>query len=268
MNLYRRAADIQGLERLAAGDSPVHRLHPGVKIAVTLVYIVTVISFPPGNTSALVALVFYPAVLMPLSGTPWRFLLPRLAAALPFVLAAALGGFVQSRETALRIGGPALSRGLVFSASITLKTLLTVTAVLLLAASTPFMELGRQLVRMGLPKSAVFQLLMTYRYTGLLIREAAAMFTAYILRSPRSRLIHMRDMGIFLGQLLIRSFDRAGAVYAAMKCRGFDGEYQGVRKMPLRPAEAAGALVVSALIAAPRFFNLTRFLGSLAGRLR
>jgi cobalt/nickel transport system permease protein len=31
----------------------------------------------------------------------------------------------------------------------------------------------------------------------------------------------MRDMGVFSGQLLIRSFDRAERVYNAMKCRGY-----------------------------------------------
>jgi len=62
---------------------------------------------------------------------------------------------------------------------------------------------------------------LTYRYTGVLLNEAYSMNIAYSLRSPNRKGIEMRDMGSFLGQLLLRSFDRAERVYNAMKCRGY-----------------------------------------------
>jgi cobalt/nickel transport system permease protein len=267
MSLYRSAVHIDDLERMAAGNSPVHALHPGVKIIVTIVYVVTVVSFPQASVSGLAVFVLYPALLMPLSETRWRPLLPRLCAALPFALLGALSNLVMFRETVFFVGNFAVSRGLLSFISIMIKTLLSVFAVLLLIATTPLTAIGYQLTRMGLPKIAALQLLMTYRYIGTLLHEAGSMFTAYTLRSPLSRGVLMKDMGTFLGQLLFRSFDRAGRVYAAMQCRGFDGVYRSARAAaPLRLSEAACAALVSAFIIAARFWNVSRAIGALAGK--
>ena len=267
MSLYRSAASIDDLERMAAAASPVHALHPGVKIIVTFVYVVTVVSFPPASVSGMAVFVLYPALLMPLSGTGWRSLLPRLCAALPFALMGALSNLVMFRETVFFVGSFAVSRGFVSFISIMMKTLLSVFAVLLLIATTPFTAISYQLTRMGVPKIAALQLLMTYRYIGTLLHEAGSMFTAYTLRSPVGRGVFMRDMGTFLGQLVFRSFDRAARVYAAMQCRGFDGVYRSAQSRPVRLTEAAFAALVSALIIASRFFNVSRYIGALAGKL-
>jgi cobalt/nickel transport system permease protein len=47
------------------------------------------------------------------------------------------------------------------------------------------------------------------------------MYIAYALRGGNRKGIEMRHMGAFLGQLLIRGFDRAERIYRAMKCRGY-----------------------------------------------
>jgi cobalt/nickel transport system permease protein len=268
MNLYHGASDVDHLERLAMGASPVHRLHPGVKIFTALVYIGTLISFPPDNISALGAFVFYPAVLMPLSGTPWRSLLIRLRAALPFPFFGGISGLFILRDTAFYLGNFPVTFGALSFISIMLKTVLSVFAVLILAATTSFVDLSRQLAVMGMPKILNLQLIMTYRYVSTLIHEAASMFTAYMLRAPNQKGIKMKDMGSFLGRLLLRGFDRAERVYQAMKCRGFQGAYQAAPVHRLRPSDWIYAVVVTGGIIGLRFFNLSLFFGGLAGKLR
>ena len=92
------------------------------------------------------------------------------------------------------------------------------------------------------------------------------MFTAYNMRIPPQRNpqksgIKMRDMGIFLGQLLLRSFDRAERVYISMKCRGFDGVYiTGKHKNP-RICDSLYAIILTAAIIFLRFFNVSLFVG-------
>ncbi|MDR1904625.1 MAG: cobalt ECF transporter T component CbiQ [Treponema sp.] len=268
MGLYHSAAGINQLEQLARGNSPVHRLHPAAKILTTLVYMATVISFPSRDVSALVPLFFYPAVLMSLSGTSWRPLLVRLYAALPFSLVGGISNLFILRETAFYLGNFPVSFGLLSFISIMLKTALTVFAVLLLIATTSFVDISRQLTVMGMPKILSLQLLMTYRYISTLIHEAASMFTAYILRAPCQKGIKMKDMGSFLGQLLLRSFDKAERVYQAMKCRGFEGVYQAAAVHPLRPSDWVYTIIVSGGMITLRFFNLSLFFGGLAGRLK
>ena len=264
MNLYKRAAEIDRLERLSSGSSPIHRVHPKAKIITTAFYIVTVISFPRYDISALLPFLLYPAVLMSLSGTPYKPLLFRLLVALPFSLMAGVSNIFLIPETALTIANTEISFGLLSFVSIMLKTLLTVFAVLILASTTSFIETGHQLVLMGLPKILILQLMMTYRYTGVLLGEVLTMTTAYLLRAPRNKAVKMRDMGSFLGQLILRSVDRAERVYQAMKCRGFDGIYRGKTPKTFSVSDYIYTITLSALMLFLRFFNLSLFFARLA----
>jgi cobalt/nickel transport system permease protein len=262
---HSAAAGVDHLERLSRGDSPVHRLNTGVKTAATLLFLILVISFPSKNVSGLASFILYPVFMASISGTPYRPLLNRLAFALPFALFAGVSNLFMMRETAFTINGLAVSRGLVSFASIMLKTLLCVSSVLILAATTPFNDLCALLT--GSRGFAVFglQLALTYRYISVLIDQAQGMWTAYMLRSPRGKAVRIGDMGGFLGQLLLRGFDRAERVYAAMKCRGFSGKYLSKNTRPPRPADIAFLLILSAALLAMRFFNVSLFFGKMTG---
>lgn len=243
-------------------DSPVHRLHPMAKLIVAAVYIVAAISFGAQNVSGLVPFLFYPLVMAPLSGTPYRPILKRLLAALPFPLIGAASNLFLMRGTAFLIGGTAVSMGMVSFVTIMLKALLAVAAALILAATTSFTEICHQLAVLKLPKIMCLQLAMTYRYLSVLIAETSAMLTAYTLRAPGQRGVAQRDAGFFLGQAVLRGFDRAERIYQAMKCRGFDGVYYG-KKQTFRPSDIAYTVLMTAMIIFLRFFDLSLFLGNI-----
>ena len=263
MNLYQAARRLDALDRLALQDSPVHRLHPAAKLITTFAYIVLVVSFPSRNVSGLTAFVLYPAILMPLSGTPWKPVLTRLAVALPFSLAGGLSNLLLNRSVAFHLGHVAVTLGMVSFASIMLKTLLTVLAVLLLIATTPFSDISMQLTRFRMPKILCLQLVMTYRYISTLLGEAATMLTAYLLRSPRQKGVKMRDMGSFLGQLIVLSAARAERVYQGMKCRGFKGVYNGGNSAQFCPKAYAFTIGICAALLLLRFCNISLLLGGL-----
>jgi cobalt/nickel transport system permease protein len=73
----------------------------------------------------------------------------------------------------------------------------------------------------------------------------------------------MKDMGSFLGQLLIRSFDRSTRVYNAMQCRGFAGVYHSGPKKRLSLSDLVFLAVTLPLLLAGRFFSLSAFFGGL-----
>jgi cobalt/nickel transport system permease protein len=144
-----------------------------------------------------------------------------------------------------------------------LKALLSVFAVLILIATTPFNEICALLTKVrGLNIFGV-QLSLSYRYISVLINEAQCMWTAYLLRAPAEKAIKMKDMGSFLGQLLLRSFDRAERVYSAMQCRGFCGVYHPTKRQPLRVTDIAFLLTAAAALVILRFFNLSLLIGGI-----
>jgi cobalt/nickel transport system permease protein len=221
-NLFTAQAAFDRLEDLAEGSSPIHRLHPSVKIIVTTLYIVLVVSFDRYNISGLSGFAIYPAVLLALSQVPIKPLLIRFMAALPFGLFGGAANLFYDRETAFTLGAIAVSYGAVSFAAILLKTLFTVSAALILISTTRITAITEQLVRFHLPSIFALSFMTTYRYISVFLSEVRTCYNAYILRS-RGKGIAIKDMGFFCGGLFIKSYDRADRIYSAMKCRGFNG---------------------------------------------
>jgi len=91
---------------------------------------------------------------------------------------------------------------------------------------------------------------MTFRYISVLLEEVYSMRTAYKLRSGKGKNLRIKHMGSFVGQLLLRGFDRAERIHAAMRCRGYSlGRVQpSRRRFRLTDALALTAVIVPALI--------------------
>lgn len=220
-DIRSKIAEIYSLEQLSGGHSLIHDRHPLVKLLATLVYLVCVISFDRHAVLVLMPFVFYPVVVLALAGIPYSIVFRRTAVALPFSMFAGLSNLIFDRTIIASVGGLAVSAGLVSFLGIMLRTLLCVTAVLILVAVTPLAALTAQLRRLRVPGLLVALLEMTYRFIGTLAGEASSMFTAYQLRHRSQKGLDPGHMGSFVGLLLIRSFDRAERIYQAMKCRGY-----------------------------------------------
>jgi cobalt/nickel transport system permease protein len=251
------------------GNSPAHALHPGAKLACALAFIVTVVSFPLQDVNSLLFMAFYPVLMLALSGIPPGPVLLRSLGALPFALAIGLGNIFYDRSPGFMLGSVRITGGMISCASLAVKALLSVSAALILGATTPFASLCAALVRAGMPKLLALQFSMTRRYIAVLLGESSAMLAAYRLRSRRaSKGVRLRDAGSFLGQLLLRSFDRAGRVYDAMRLRGFDGlDRSGGADMEAqqwRLRDTTFILIMAVLMAAGRIYPPARLFAKAA----
>jgi cobalt/nickel transport system permease protein len=254
---------INSLEELADGTTLIHRIHPMAKMITTIIYLVVVISFDKYNISGLIPFFIYPVMVMSLGEIPYRSVLSRLLIALPFSFFAGLSNPFLDRGTAFTLLGVPVSWGLLSFSSILIKTVLSVMAVLILIATTPMDRLAHELIRMKIPKIFVMQIMLTYRYLGLLITEANNMMTAYHLRSSRQKGILLSHAGTFMGQLLLRSFERADKVYTAMKCRGFNGEYQFALSEKIKSSDFLYGFLLCAAFLLLRWVNASVIIGNL-----
>ncbi|MCD7876527.1 MAG: cobalt ECF transporter T component CbiQ [Cloacibacillus porcorum] len=256
--------EIYSLEQLAGGGSVIHALDPRAKIVGTLFYIAAVVSFGRGELSALAPFVLYPAVALALAGIPGSMIFKRSLVALPFCLFAGLSSAFFDRSVLFTVGGLHVTAGWMALFTIVFRTLLCVSAVLILVAVTPFRELTEGLRRLRLPAVFISLFEMTYRYLGTLAGEALSMYTAYSLRGGGKKGVAMRDMGSFAGQLLLRSFDRAERVYQAMKCRGYQSAPpSAIRKRRLVPGDLVFILLLCGSSLLFRLVNIPQLIGRL-----
>ena len=158
---------------------------------------------------------------------------PAVACRLPFVVFIGVFNLFYDREPVFRIGTLAVTAGWVSFLSIVLRGLLSVQALLVLIGSTGYYGLCRSMQRLGVPAVFTTQLLFVYRYLYVLIEEAAAMQQARDARSFGRRSYPLKIWGTLVGQLLIRTFDRAEQISRAMLARGFSGRIpEGVFERP------------------------------------
>ena len=190
-------------------DSPVHRLPALAKVIATLALILSVVSVPLRHAAYLCVPAMALLVLVPLSRISLRHLGLRLLMLEPVALGVA----------GLAVFQPGGWRILLL---ILAKCTLCFIATIVLGATTSISELVRVLRLIHLPALLITTILLMHRYLFVLADEAARMRRARASRTfTRRRWFEWRFLATIIGQLFIRSVDRADRVYAAMCARGW-----------------------------------------------
>jgi len=250
------------LDGLAGKDTSIHRLHPITKLLTTVVYLTVVISFGRYEISSLLPFIFYPVVVFILAELPVAPILKRILLVEPFIIGIGILNPLFNQHTMV-LGGVVISRGWVTFLSIFIKCGLTVTVSILLIATTGMDKLAVALRMLKIPKIFVLQLLLTYRYISVLIEEVSRMMRAYSLRAPGQKGIHRSVWGSFVGQLILRTLDRAQRVYQSMNLRGFTGEYNTGDIEKLSFNDFAYLAGWSLFFITARIYNIPMLIGSL-----
>ncbi|KNY29303.1 cobalt ECF transporter T component CbiQ [Pseudobacteroides cellulosolvens] len=250
------------MDDLARRESIIHNIHPLVKLITTVIFIAVVMSFGRYEIGRLLPFFLYPVTIITVSDLPKAPIFKRILIVEPFIIGIGILNPLFDSQTFV-IGEIVLSKGWITFGSIFIKSLLTVTAALLLIATTGMDKLAGALRMLKVPRLFVLQLLLTYRYISVLSEEVGRMLRAYSLRAPEQKGIHRNAWASFSGQLLIRTFDRAQRVYHAMCTRGFTGEYNtgSVSKIKLRDYIYWACWVI--FFAAVRMFDLPVLIGSM-----
>ncbi|SDP39671.1 cobalt/nickel transport system permease protein [Selenomonas ruminantium] len=117
------------------------------------------------------------------------------------------------------------------------KTFLTVASLALLRQYLPWNKLTQALRFFRVPQEVIFILDTTLRYVALLGEMAGDMLIALKLRSVGRNQRKQQALGSILGRLLLRSREMSQAMYEAMVCRGFTGEYSRAEAGKLQRAD-------------------------------
>lgn len=216
---------IRYFDETAQKNTVIHRLNPSVKLLVSLFYILTVVSFGKYEIMSMIPMTIYPVLVFNLGDIEFLPVFKRTILVLPVILLLGISNPILDKETAVIFGHVIVSRGLLSYISLILKSTLSVMCGMLLIATTSVDDLARALGSMHVPKIFIMIFLLTYRYTYVLIEEFSNISTSYSLRAPGQKGINHKLWGTLLGQLLMRTYDRAQSIYSAMCLRGYRGEY-------------------------------------------
>lgn len=251
------------LDELSTKNTAIHRINPVIKLLVTLSYLLIVVSYGKYEVAGLIPMVLYPLVVASAGDIPFRPMLGGLLIAAPLVIGIGIFNPLLDTQIVFSLGAVNISSGMISFAALLLKCSLTVLAALLLISTTGINKIAAALHKLHIPDIFIIQLLLTYRYLSVLLGEASRTSAAYSLRAPNQRGIDSKAWGSLLGQLLLRTYDRAQRVYQGMKLRGFDSHYYGANMEAAKAADWLYLFGWLLFFAAVRLYNIPMLLGYL-----
>lgn len=228
-------------------------------LAVTVVFLVAVLSIPVSEPQKLVWLAAYPILGAELTGVGFLRIFVKSLWIIPVVALVGMFNPILDTQTAFTVFGVGVSRGWVSFISIILRGLLSLQGVLLMVENTGFIDMFNAMRRLGCPQVLTTQMLLTYRYISVIMEEAIVMKRARAARGYGRKSYPPEMWARFVGQLLIVSVERAGNIHRAMKARGFNGTLPLGTPMRFTAANWRWLLGWSAFIAALRFIDFSSF---------
>lgn len=264
MTFDREYFSLGHLDTLSYRETSIHRLDPRAKLIATIVFIISVVSFPKYEITGLLPFFFFPVLIFALGDIPVTFILKKVFLVSSFAFFIGIFNPLLDRETLHVFFGLSFSGGWISFFSIMLKFFLTVSAALLLIATTSFPGICFGLQRIGMPGILVSQLLFLYRYLFVLMEETMKLVRARDMRSFGKRGLGLSAFTALAGVLFVRTIERAERIYSAMLSRGFHGEIRPAKSYAFSRNDLLYVLVMSAIFAGFRLFDLVGKIGEIA----
>jgi cobalt/nickel transport system permease protein len=255
--------DLKRLDLLAGSDSPIHVIDARAKVLVTLIFIISVVSFDRYEITRLLPFFIFPIVMIALAGLPPLYIVQKVALLSPLVLMVGLFNPVFDRTIIYQIGQMGISGGWISLLSLFIRSLLTVGAAFILVGTTGFTAVCQALERLGTPQIFAVQLLFLHRYVFVLADEISSSSRARELRSCGKKGLGVASFGSLAGQLLLRTLQRAEHIHTAMLARGFVGRFYAHRQSRFGASGLCFLLGWATLFLALRVFDISGTLGAL-----
>jgi cobalt/nickel transport system permease protein len=253
--------DFRRLDLFGTGKTSIHGIDARAKVLATLIFIISVVSFGKHEISALLPFFLFPSVLAAQGCIPFRFILKKVLLALPLALMVGIFNPLFDRTVLVSIGTFDITGGWISCLSIVIRTTLTVSSALVLISVTGFNNICHALKQMGVPAVFVTQLFFLYRYIFVLAEDVERLSNAQALRASGKQRMPLSTFAPLLGNLLLRTWDRAERIHQSMLSRGFRTAFVTAGSSAFNREALLFLLGWSALFIAMRFFNFSEFLG-------
>lgn len=201
------------------------RLHPLSWLLVTLVFLLTVVSFPKYDLEGVVSMYVYIIICYIYFELNLLKTIKKLSILMFFAAFVGIFNPIFDKTPMFNLGDFVVTGGILSFITLFIKGSLCLLASFLLFRLIGMNCLCYALQCLCVPAVFLTVLLLMYRYLIIFLKELNMMTQSYSLRSPRQKGINYKYWGVFVGQMLLRSLNRATEIYGAMQLRGFTGKF-------------------------------------------
>ncbi len=225
--MQRAVRDIHITDAYHIPKSGKAEVHPLSRLLVTILYIFIVVSFSKYEIAGVLGMAVYLVVMGIWYEISWIECIRKIWMILLPVSLVGIANPFFDRAAFFQIGGITIISGMISLLTLLLKGIFCVLASYCLIVTTGFSKICYALRCFHLPKELITMLLLMERYLVIFLKELERMLQAYKVRAPRQKGIHIKTWGAFVGQLFLRTIDRADIVYDSMLLRGYTGGFVG-----------------------------------------
>lgn len=206
--------DIRKIDELGDMNTKIHKIDSAIKIIVTIIYVIKILSIKQFTILNITCIVLYPLILFIIGKVQIKFILKKVIYVFPIILGlSAINLIIDFSYSEIY-----------FSVLLLFKCTFALVGALLLIVTTGINNLALGLKKLKIPNILTMQILMLHRYVILMMEECYKVKSAYELRTLGEKSMTMKDYVQIVGQMFLKTLDISENVYEAMKLRGFEGE--------------------------------------------
>lgn len=255
--------EIHKMNDMTERDQWMNQIHPLVKFILTVAYILLLLSIDKYELVQTVGMGVFLYLQFLIGEVSVGLCIKRLKYLLPFLCIVGIFNPIYDRELLLVWGGIEITGGMVSMVTLMLKGIFALFSAYLLMVTTGMEKICYGMSCLHVPNILVTIVLFIHRYLTVLLEEAYRIARAYSLRAPGQRGIHYKVWGSLLGQLLLRSMDRAETVYESMCLRGYGGEIKWNFHIKITGKDVAYGMVSMILLFAVRLLPIFQMIGTI-----
>ena len=206
--------DIRKIDELGDMNTKIHKIDSAIKIIVTIIYVIKILSIKQFTILNIICIVLYPLILFIIGKVQIKFILKKVIYVFPIILGLSVINLIIAFSYS----------EIYFSVLLLFKCTFALVGALLLIVTTGINNLAFGLKKLKIPNILIMQILMLHRYVILMMEECYKVKSAYELRTLGEKSMTMKDYVQIVGQMFLKTLDISENVYEAMKLRGFEGE--------------------------------------------
>lgn len=243
--------------------SPYASLHGLSKLLTAVLYVVLLTSIPKARLDLVLAMGIWLYAYALLGRLSAKECFRKLWGLFLLLFLVGIANPILDRQVLFVLGRVPVTSGMLSMLSLFFKGALALLSAYFLAVTTGLTGILSALALLHVPNVLLSVIYLIFRYLSLLFREAQRVWTAYSLRAPGQRGIHISSWGSLAGSMLIRSMDRAELLYQSMELRGYDPRMTFAEKQPWEKESTVYLILSTLSMLALRLVPVFSLIGSL-----
>ena len=217
----------------ANSNTFLNKIHPLVKLSITIMYILLLTSINKYNLTATLAMSIYLIIVSIIGDLSIKNSMKRLSPVWLLLIVIGIANPILDREVITYIGMVPITAGMVSMMTLALKGIFAMISSYFLIITTGVENICYALKKIHIPNILITVFMLIYRYVIVFLKEVQRIWIAYSLRAPKQNGVNFKVWGSMIGSLMIRSMDKAQIVYESMELRGFSPDTFFVKEQKL-----------------------------------